>query len=456
VAFAERAASGVPTERRHAFDVKLTAVRLGLARRRGDFDSVRGQVESLRGLLEAQAGGEAVLAGEARAIALMNLGIVELWSLMNDESKLHLEEGLELARKLGTPYIEIGCLSHLAVVTATLGAFRMAQEHAQKAIAVAEAHGWTAEGIVAIAPLLLATLATLQGRFEDARRRLDHAELALRGGAEPAAELLLQLVRGWLCLAEGRDEDAVDAFCAGEQQQKLLVAPQRLGAPMRFFVVQTLLRLGDTAAARAKLAEIPEENRDWPDSRTAFAAVHIAEGDAVAAINMVAPVIDSPSRASKSATMHAFLLDALARDMLGDAHGAESSLEHALEFSEPDGIVFPFVAIPARKLLERHRRRTAHHTLLSDILDVLDGSALASPAGQRPPLREDLSESELRVLRYLPSNLSAPEIGNELYVSLSTVKTHMRHIYAKLGVHSRTEAVDRARGLGLLSPSVRR
>ena len=57
------------------------------------------------------------------------------------------------------------------------------------------------------------------------------------------------------------------------------------------------------------------------------------------------------------------------------------------------------------------------------------------------------------MLRYLPSNLSAPEIGRELYLSLSTIKTHMRHIYAKLDVHRRTDAVERARLLGLLAPS---
>ena len=67
-----------------------------------------------------------------------------------------------------------------------------------------------------------------------------------------------------------------------------------------------------------------------------------------------------------------------------------------------------------------------------------------------------LSESEVRVLRYLPSHLSAPEIAGELYVSTSTVKTHMRHVYAKLRVHTRTEAVERARALGLLGPSQRR
>jgi len=60
------------------------------------------------------------------------------------------------------------------------------------------------------------------------------------------------------------------------------------------------------------------------------------------------------------------------------------------------------------------------------------------------------------VLRYLPTQLTRPEIANELFVSDNTVSTHMRHLYAKLGVHNRREAVDRARALGLLAPSARR
>jgi LuxR family maltose regulon positive regulatory protein len=77
------------------------------------------------------------------------------------------------------------------------------------------------------------------------------------------------------------------------------------------------------------------------------------------------------------------------------------------------------------------------------------------PAGAQPPL-EPLSESEIRVLRYLPTNLSGREIANELYVSTNTVKTHMHHLYTKLGTHRRGEAVARARALGLLAPAARR
>jgi LuxR family maltose regulon positive regulatory protein len=76
--------------------------------------------------------------------------------------------------------------------------------------------------------------------------------------------------------------------------------------------------------------------------------------------------------------------------------------------------------------------------------------------GELAALAEPLSVSELRVLRYLPSNLSAPDIAGELFVSTSTVKTHMRHVYEKLGVHRRTDAVERARHLGLLAAATRR
>ena len=71
---------------------------------------------------------------------------------------------------------------------------------------------------------------------------------------------------------------------------------------------------------------------------------------------------------------------------------------------------------------------------------------------RQPPLpAEELSPSELRVLRYLPTNMTRPEIARELYVSINTVNTHMRNIYSKLDAHDRSSAVQRARELRLLS-----
>jgi LuxR family transcriptional regulator, maltose regulon positive regulatory protein len=86
------------------------------------------------------------------------------------------------------------------------------------------------------------------------------------------------------------------------------------------------------------------------------------------------------------------------------------------------------------------------------ILDVLAGASPRAPV-DGVTLLEELSEAELRVLRYLPSGLRAPEIAAELGVSANTVRTHIRHIYAKLAAHDRSEAVARARELGLIGPS---
>ena len=159
--------------------------------------------------------------------------------------------------------------------------------------------------------------------------------------------------------------------------------------------------------------------------RLAGAALELAEGSPADALDLLSPMIEASPQAlnQRWATIHALLFDAAARDRLGDRSGAEASIERALELAEPDGVVLPFMLAPARELLERHpRHRTAHATLLSTILDVLTGS---SPQPTEPALvLDELSDAELRVVRYLPSNLKAPEIASELFVSANTVRTH--------------------------------
>jgi len=187
--------------------------------------------------------------------------------------------------------------------------------------------------------------------------------------------------------------------------------------------------------------------------RAALAYAHLADGNAQEAVDVLAPVLDSTVASSPLLLVEAFLLDAIAHDRMDENHAAEADVERALELAEPDGLIWPFVVLPARGLLERHpRHRTAHAGLLSDILYVLGGSERPSSSCERFVVHEDLSESELRILRHLPSNLSAPEIASELYLSTSTVKTHMAHIYSKLDAHRRSDAVKHARELGLLTP----
>ena len=142
------------------------------------------------------------------------------------------------------------------------------------------------------------------------------------------------------------------------------------------------------------------------------------------------------------------------RDALGERKAARHALERALDLAEPDGLLFPFLLHPVPELLERHaRQRTAHPALIRKIIITLGGTTPAVPAADpAQPLPEPISQAEARVLRLLQTSLSAPEIARELYVSVNTVRTHMRHLYDKLGAHRRLEAINRARALGLLAP----
>ena len=171
---------------------------------------------------------------------------------------------------------------------------------------------------------------------------------------------------------------------------------------------------------------------------------------------MLAPVLDGSALWSPGLALLilAFALEASARDVLDDPAAAGRALEHALDLAEPDGTLVPFLLHPVPRMLERQaRHRTAHAALIAEILRLLAGNRSAPPPpGPHLPV-EPLSDTELRVLRYLPTNLTGPEIAGELYVSFNTVKTHVRNLYAKLGTHDRAETVTRARDLGLLAPS---
>jgi LuxR family maltose regulon positive regulatory protein len=150
--------------------------------------------------------------------------------------------------------------------------------------------------------------------------------------------------------------------------------------------------------------------------------------------------------------VEAHLLAALAHRELGDQRAAIAAAESALALAEADRLVLPVAMTGSLELLEAMpRHETAHAALLTDILDIMRG--ISVPPRIEPPSAdiEQLSPSELRVLRYLPTNLSRPEIASELSVSVNTVNTHIRNIYAKLQAQDRSSAVQRARERRLLS-----
>lgn len=181
-------------------------------------------------------------------------------------------------------------------------------------------------------------------------------------------------------------------------------------------------------------------------------------GREAATTGALRPVLDDSGSSAvlRGWLVQSHLLEAIARDALGDARVAEHALERALDIAAHDRVLLPFLAHPVPALLERHAEGSTEHAgLISEIFDLLGGNKDDPPAHAPDSLREPLTESEMRVLRLLPTDLSKPEIAHELYLSVNTIKAHTRHLYAKLDAHSRRQAVARARERGLLSYSSR-
>ena len=352
------------------------------------------------------------------------------------------------ARRIQWPYLEFMGLVYRAEIELSRQLPRAA-DLCRLAIDMAERHGWTTDLFTGFASNTLGAALAWQGRLDEADTWVRRAEQTFRAEADPASAMGAHYVRGQLELGRGRAADALAAFRAAAQ----LAGPNPLGRPLRAWLTLALVRLGDHDRVERALADLSARDRDRREMRIVAAALRLAQGDPAAATAVLAPVLDGSALGGwRSWLAEAFLLEAIARDTLGDPSAAGNALERALDLAGPDGALLWFLLHPAPGLLARHAsRRTAHAALLTQIRDLLAGNQPATPAGPRPAL-EPLSKSEVRVLRYLPTHLSAPEIAAEVSVSTSTVKTHLRNIYAKLGAHSRAEAVESARAAGLLAP----
>jgi LuxR family maltose regulon positive regulatory protein len=460
LAVAEGHVRTVPLDRRRRLRVSVAALQLSLARRRGHLAGVIEQVRFLASPVARPSGEDIALGSDLRAVALMNLGTAETWSLGLPDAERHLREGAALAREIGRPYLEVGCLAQLAfayifhdAARPKADAFATTQRYCHEAIALAERYGWGAEPVIAPALMTLAGTMVLLGHFAEGERWLQRTERALRTDTGPDIRLLLHQTAGMLQAGRGRLHEALEEFGAAEHLASQLEGSQALASQMTGWLLATQARLGMTGEAHAALAALDDERASSGEIRNARAAICLADGDPAGALGALHDVVDGTAPVLGYITvLEAHLLAGLAYRQLGDQRAANQAAERALALAEADRLVLPFAMTGSAELLEAlPRHQTAHGALLADILDVLHGS---SPAAEKQPalaLTEELSPGELRVLRYLPTNLSRPEIAGELSVSLNTVSTHLRSIYAKLQVGDRSSAVQRARELRLLA-----
>ena len=183
LASAERAAATVPAGRRAQFALQLASVKLESAGRRGDLAGARRAMAELEDALAGQPAGALEQSNDIRALALMTLGTTELWALDLRGALSHLERALALARRIGRPYLEIGCLADLAIATPMSGLTAgEALRFSKQAVSVAEAHGLETDPVAALSFAVGAGTLAWLGRFDEGELWLAKSAARPAGG----------------------------------------------------------------------------------------------------------------------------------------------------------------------------------------------------------------------------------------------------------------------------------
>ncbi len=391
------------------------------ARARGDVALARERADVLVRAAEPGHEGDAL-----RALALFHHGATEFSHGRLEVAAERLEGAAALAVDSERDALLLECLGRTAALELAEGRLRRADHAARNALALAEPRGWHRTGAAAWAYATLAAVHWHRDELDDAERRADAAAAAAYAARQSDAVVATRALRAHLAAVRGDLERARGLLSAvGE------ALPAAGPVPARW-----LDALGPAPWAP-----------DGPTGPIAEAADWLTRGDPLAALRRVEGLPESDPDLHPVLRLHAWLIAALAQHGLGRFDLASEALEQALALAATEGYRRPFMAgFPLRRLLERHLARpTAYGPLVAELLDAL------AQGGEAPPgLLEPLSERERAVLRLLPALLSNPEIAGELFVSVNTVKTHIKTIYRKLDVTSRRDAVVRARELRLI------
>ena len=452
LALAEQRAGDVPEGRRPRFEMLLYVTRLSLATRIGDFQSVLDAPQPAVLFAEPLSNEDLAMQADVRALMLMNLGIVEVWSGRRQDGEQHLTRAEDIAHQIGRPYLEASCQVHRAQ-SLSWRSYAEAQPVAEAALATCERYGWRDDPVTGAALVVLGDCMAATGMIGEAEQLFVRADEILRSDLEPTMGFLLHASHGVISLVKANYPDAIRSFLEAERLGMSLAVSSPLALQSRCAMLYAATLAGDVSLVQSSLEGLTDAERNSSEVREVMAVRSLAEGDAHAALITLEPTVTRVAEVQHPMVLiRSFLLDARAHYLLDEDLEAQASVEQALDLAEPDGLILPFLWIDSLDLLNRHpRHQTAHGAFLAVVMDTLSGGdpkRRRERSGSSPDVI--LSETELRVLRFLPTNLTAGEIATEIYVSVHTVKTHMRNIYAKLDAHSRGQAVEYARELGLL------
>ncbi len=333
----------------------------------------------------------------------------------------------------------IDCLGNLALAEALRGHLTRAGELADEAL--------TGQSASPAAPVALACVHLDRGDFREMRAQLKQAEEALCLRPDPLMDALARSVAVRYALAEGHARPA-----------RGMLARARAAGPLpgwldhRMALLESTACAADGAIQAAVAAAESAAPRSCLDAAVVLAQTWLAAGNPEAARRALAAPRAGDDEAPDYARVEAWLVDARLSYRAEDRARGFRSLEQALRLGSAEQLRLPFIMGRAwiRPVLRQDPRLArAYQSLLKPT--VGPSQALAAPSDDAAPLIvEQLSQREREVIQHVSAMMSTAEIAAEMYISVNTVKTHLKSIYRKLSADHRRDAVRRARQLHLV------
>lgn len=382
------------------------------------------------------------------ASAQVLLGESLVWMGELSEALAHFEQTLpegdvtDRPRPESPVHATILARSYLSLVHAMRGSLRQAQAQAEAALEMAARLGRDDDVQCTSAHLALVLVHLQRGDRPDCEVALARAAAVLDRRPDPILDAARQLAGTRLAADEGGDPTGALAILDGVRRTLEALPPVPFLTGWQVLVrAEVLLAAGLADQALAVLssgADAPLESTVY--GRLLGGRALLGLGRPAEAMDLVGPVLDDPPSTGVRA-VEAWLVSALAADRLRMDAAAISATGRALDAAGPESLLRPFLVMGkgVQPLLDRHRRLGGSHAdLVADLL-----SRSGSPTTDKRPVHEPLTDRELTVLSLLPTLMSNAEIADELYVSVNTVKAHLKSLYRKLDVTSRRAAVLR-------------
>lgn len=422
------------------------------ARHRGD---AAGTVASGAAAIRALDAADPFPAADSyRAIAAHNRGVGLLWTGHTPEARTSLNQVEFLDPASDIEITRVTARGHLAMCLLIEGRLHEAERLAEAVVESAAARGWASMFYIRPAHWTLATARLLRGDARGADMAATAGLAADMGGVEPAPLLALTITQGLTAVSLVRPRAAEQAGARIRVQLTGWTPPDYLADELLRLMTEIALMTGDPARLADPSQRPAEFARPSATGRVSLARLLLATGDLTGARESAEQVTsgqDGATTADLVAQVEAWIVLAQVADGRGLRTEAASALAHAFDLARPNRLLRPFLIAgagiaPLLHALDPVAART--DGLAKEFAARLARGGPSSPEPQ--PLIEPLTARELAVLAELPTMKSNTEIATESYVSVNTVKAHLKGVYRKLNVSSRRDAVRRARDLGLI------